>query len=152
MTEIAVTEHGLLNVETGELLPATVENAALVLIACRNMKERANEIVAETTAYLVSEAERRGTKTLHTEGATVTLSGGVSDEYDAQDLMELLRSSGCPEDRIEAAVVTEISYRVNRSVLKQLAVNKDYQAAIDLAKRQVERPFRASIKTRRDIQ
>lgn len=146
---VTVEPGGLLNVETGELLPATVENAAAALIACRNMKQRVNELVAETTAFLVAEAERRGTKTLHGDAETITLTGGIGDEYDAVDLMELLRSAGCPEDRVAAAVTTEITYRVNRSVLKQLAVNKDYKAAIDLARREVEKPYRASVKARR---
>jgi hypothetical protein len=149
MTDLVVpAPEGLLNVETGELLPATVDNAALVIQACRNMKQRVNDLVADTTAYLVSEAERRGTKTLHTEETTITLTGGATDEYDAHDLMMLLREAGCPEDRIEAAVVAEITYKVNRSVLKQLTVNPDYKAAIELAARQVERPYRASVKTR----
>lgn len=149
-TDLVTAEPGgLLNVETGELLPATVENAATALIACRNMKQRVNDLVAETTAFLVAEAERRGTKTLHGDTETITLTGGIGDEYDAVDLMELLRSAGCPEDRVEAAVTTEITYKVNRSVLKQLAVNKDYKAAIDLARREVERPYRASVKARR---
>lgn len=151
MSELVQVEPtGLVNVETGELMPATVENAAVAIIACRNMKARINDLVAETTAWLVSEAERRGTKTLHGETETITLSGGVGDEYDAQDLMELLRSAGCPEDRVEAAVTTEITYKVNRSVLKQLSVNKDYAAAIELARREVEKPYRASVKMRRE--
>lgn len=142
---------GLLNIQTGELLEPTIDNAAAALQACRTMKEHVNDIVAETTAYLAAEAETRGTKTLHGEHATLVLQGGVSDEYDPHDLMDLLRSAGCPEDRIEQAVVAEITYKVNRSVLKQLAgANQDYRAAIDLAKREVERPFRASVKTRRE--
>ena len=149
MSELGQAEPtGLVNVETGELMPATVENAAIAIIACRNMKARINDLVAETPAYLDREAERRGTKTLHGETETITLSGGVGDEYDATDLMELLRSAGCPEDRVEAAVVTEITYKVNRSVLKQLSVNKDYAAAIELARREVEKPYRASVKMR----
>jgi hypothetical protein len=148
MSELATQDHtGLLNVETGELLPATIDNAVAALIAARNMKERVNEIVSETTAFLVSESTRLGTKTLPAGSTTVSLSGGVSDEYDAHDLMQLLRESGCPEDRIEQAVTTEISYKVNRAVLRQLAAaNPDYKAAIELARREVERPYRASVR------
>lgn len=140
-------EVGLLNVETGELLPATIENAAAALVAARNMKERTNDIVAEVTGWLVAESARQGTKTFPTGDLTVSLSGGTSEEYDAQDLMQLLRECGCPEDRIEQAVVAEISYKVNRSVLRQLAAaNPDYKTAIELARREVDRPHRASVR------
>lgn len=151
MTDLVRAEQvGLLNIETGEILEPTPENAAIALIALRNTRERINDLTAETTAWLVSEAERQGTKTFHVnDGMTVTLNGGVSEEYDPQDLMELLRSAGCPEDRIEAAVVAEITYKVNRSVLRQLKVNPDYRAAIELARREVEKPYRAQVKGRK---
>lgn len=147
---VTVEPAGLLNVESGELLEPTIPNLAAVLIAARNMKERVNDIVTEATAYAVAEAERRGTKTLPVdEKLQVVVSGGASEEYDAQDLMELLRSVDCPEDRIEAAVVPEITWKINRSVLRQLAAaNKQYAAAIDLAKREVEKPLRAYAKRR----
>lgn len=142
MTELATIPE-LLNVETGEVLPATAENAAVVLLAARAMKQRLNDVVSETTGWLVEEARRRGTKTL----ASVTLSGGPTLEYDASDLMEALRIAGCPEDRIGEAVVAEITYKVNRSVLRQLAAaNPDYRAAIELAERTVEKSYRASVK------
>jgi hypothetical protein len=145
-TEIAQTDN-LLDVTTGEVLPATVPNAATVLHAARLMKDRVNDIIAETTAWLVREAAHQGTKTLRAGKTTVTVSGGSSTEYDPHDLMEALREAGCPEDRIEQAVVPEVSFKINRSVLRQLAgANPDYRAAIELAEREVERPYRASVK------
>lgn len=142
MTELATIPE-LLNVESGEFLPATAENAAIVLLAARSMKQRLNDVVAQTTAWLVEEARQRGTKTL----ASITVSGGPSIEYDAADLMEALRVAGCPEDRIEQAVVAEITYKVNRAVLRQLAgANPDYRAAIELAERTLEKPYRASVR------
>lgn len=151
MTEIARVERvGLLNVETGELLEPTIDNAAAALIAARNMREKIHDITAEITAYAVELAEERGTKTLHGEAETLTLSGGVTDEYDAQVLEDLLRTAACPEDRIRAAITEEITYKVNKSVLKQLAgANPNYKAAIELSRREVEKPYRASVKTRR---
>ena len=142
---------GFLDVQTGELLEPTVGNAARVLSAARAMKQHVNEIVNEATAYLVTVSEHQGTKTLHGEGETVTVSGGPSVDYDAADLRELLENAGCPHDRIEAAVETVITYKVNRSVLRQLAAaNPDYKAAIELAERTVEKPYRASLKLRRN--
>lgn len=148
-TEIARTESvGLLNVETGELLAPTIDNAAAALIAARNMRERIHDVTAEITAYAVELAEERGTKTLHGEQETLALSGGAGTEYDPEVLADLLRTAGCPEDRIDAAVVAHVEYKVNRSVLKQLEVNANYKAAIELSRREVEKPYRASVKRR----
>lgn len=141
---------GLLDVRTGELLPASVENAARVLHAARAMKAQVNEIVQEATAYLVEESARVGTKTLHGDTETVTLTGGPSIDYDPADLVEALREAGCPENRIDQAVTQIITYKVDRSVLRQLAAaNPYYKAAIQLAELEVERPYRASVKLRR---
>lgn len=146
MSELATVSQ-LLDVETGEVLPANVENAATVLQAARNMKGRIQDVIAEATAFLVGEAAHRGTKTFNGAYGTVSLTGGTSVEYDAVDLMEALRIAGCPEDRIADAVTTEISYKVNRAVLRQLvAANPDYRAAVELAERSVEKPYRASIR------
>lgn len=146
MSDVAERQM-LVDVLTGEQLPATVENAAQVLEAARTMKERINDVLAAATLFLVAEAAVRGTKTLVGGASTVTLTGGTGVDYDAVDLMEALRVAGCPEDRIEQAVVATVSYKVNRSVLRQLAAaNPDYQAAIELATQPVERPWRASVK------
>lgn len=152
MTELARVDAAptLLNVETGELLEATIDNAAAVLLAARNMEERIRDLKQEATMFVVAEAERRGTKTLHGEHETLKLSGGPTDEFDATLLEDLLRSAGCPEDRIRAAIAEEITYKVNRSVLKQLAgANPNYKAAVELARREVEKPYRASVGARR---
>lgn len=141
---------GLLDVRTGEILPATVGNAARVINAARAMKANVNEIVREATAYLVAESEHQGTKTLHGENETVTISGGTGTDYDPSDLIDALREAGCPEQRIDQAVVTEITYKVDRAVLRQLAgANPDYKAAIELAQREVEKPYQATVKLRR---
>ncbi len=146
MSEMAVVTE-LLDVDTGELLPATVENAAKVLQAAREMKNRIQTVVDSATAYLTAEAALQGTKTFHYPHGTITLSGGESVEYDAEDLVEALQVAGCPADRIAEAVTALVTYKVNRSVLRQLAgANTDYRAAIELAERRVEKPYRASVK------
>ncbi len=142
---------GLLDVQTGELLPATVGNAARVIQAARVMKANVNEIVNEATAFLVRQSEQQGTKTLHGDKETVTVSGGPGIDYQPQDLIDALREAGCPESRIGQAVVQEVSYKVDRAVLRQLAsANPDYKAAIELAELEVEKPYRASVKLRRN--
>lgn len=141
---------GLLNLETGELLPATVDNASRVLLAARAMKNRVNEIVREATEYLADVSGHQGTKTLHGDDETVTLTGGPTIEYDLEELRRELEVAHCPQDRIDAAIVATVTFKENRAVLRQLAgANKDYAAAIKRAEREVEKPYRASVKLRR---
>ncbi len=141
---------GLLDVRTGELLDPTISSAVRVIESARVMKANVNEIVKEATAFLVDVSRERGSKTLHDEGETVTISGGAGTDYDPSDLIEALEAAGCPQERIDAAVVTHVTYKVDRSVLRQLAgANEDYKAAIQLAEVQVERPYRASVTLRR---
>lgn len=148
MTDIAVIETAeLVNVETGERVPATIENAAVVLHAARTMKRRLDDVIGATTSWLIHESMVRGTKTLEAGRDKITLTGGPSVDYDPTDLMDALRLAGCPEARISEAVVEEVSYKVNRSVLRQLvAANPDYAAAVELAERTIEKPYRASVR------
>ncbi len=147
MTDLVPVSEDLLNVETGELLPATVDNAATVIQAARTMRSRLHDVVAQATAWLAEESARQGTKTLHAGASSVVLSGGPTDEYDPLELMNYLRNAGLPEQRVDDAVTTIIDYKVNRSVLRQLAAaNPEYADAIEQAKRTVEKPMRATIK------
>ena len=147
MTDLVPVSEDLLNVETGELLPAPVDNAATVIQAARTMRSRLHDVVAQATAWLAEESARQGTKTLHAGATSVVLSGGPTDEYDPLELMNYLRNAGLPEQRVDDAVTTIIDYKVNRSVLRQLAAaNPEYADAIEQAKRTVEKPMRATIK------
>lgn len=142
----AVPEE-LIDVATGERLPATVDNALRVIVAAREMKYRIGNVIRDAESFLAHLSLVQGTKTFHVESGTVELKGGTSTEYDALDLINELRAVGCPEERIEAAVATEVSYKVNRAVLRQLAsANPDYAAAAERAARRVETPLRASVK------
>lgn len=147
-TDLVVSEPtGLLDVQTGEVLPATISNAAKVLESARDLKKRIDRIVAEATQYLVAETARQGTKTLRVGDTTLVLSGGLTEDYDPQALIEALVAADCPQERIEEAVVATVTYKVNRSVLRQLAAaNEDYKAAIELATFQIEKPYRAAVK------
>lgn len=153
MTQEVAQYVGLLDVQTGELLPLKVENAARVINAARAMKANVNQIVNEATAYLVDMSMEQGTKTLHDGGETVTITGGPSLDYDPVELRRELEVAGCPENRISAAIIETVSYKVDRSVLRQLAAaNPDYKAAIERAELEVEKPYRASIKLRRQTE
>jgi hypothetical protein len=135
------------DVLTGEVLPATAENAYRALTAVDQMQARLRDVRAAITDFMVEEAKRQGTKTFHTTDGDVSVSGGVATEIDAQTLAQLLREAGCPEERIDEVVVAHIEYKVNRNVLRQLTgANSDYKAAADLATHEVEKPWRASAK------
>ncbi len=147
MTDLIPVSADLVNVETGELLPATIDNAVTVIQAARTMRSRLHDVVAQATAWLAEESARQGTKTLHAGTSSVVLSGGPTDEYDPLELMNYLRNAGLPEQRVDDAVTTIIDYKVNRAVLRQLAAaNPEYADAIEQAKRTVEKPYRASVK------
>lgn len=143
----AVQDAPLVHVGTGEVLEATPANAAIVIEAARAMKRQVDDVIRYATAILGEESRRLGTKTLRFDRTKVSLTGGPQTDYDAVALRDLLRDAGCPEERINEAVVEEISYKVNRNVLKQLRVNDDYAAAIDLAKREYEKPWQAKVET-----
>lgn len=151
-TEIAeVVPVELVDVRTGEALAPTVENAAIVLDAAREAKRRLDSIIEAATAVALEASRARGVKTFHVEdGIDLVVSGGPTVDYDPLTLAQLLREAGCPEDRIDAVVKAEVTYKVDRSVLRQLVgANEDYRAAADLAKRPVEKRWRAETKVRR---
>lgn len=144
--ELAVPEV-LLDVMTGEVLPATTENAHQALVAIREREQQLREVKAAVTAFMLEQSRVQGTKTFHAAGGDVVLSGGSAIEYDAEALADCLREAGCPEERIDEAVVATVSYAVNRSVLRQLvSANPDYKAAAELAEREVVKPWRATAK------
>lgn len=139
----------LVNVATGEMLPATTDNIPVVVQAARDMKRRIDDVIRAATEVLREEAAIRGTKTFHTKHGTVELSGGPTVEYDPVDLAEALREAGCPEDRVGEAVEETISYRVNRSVLRQLVgANPAYREAAVRAEREVENAWRCSVRAK----
>jgi hypothetical protein len=142
--------QGLLDVQTGELLEPTADNAVRALHAARAHKAHVNEVINEVTAFLVELSEHQGTKTLHGDAETITLNGGPTVEYDQPTLVTELQEAGCPQSRIDAALPMVVMYKVDRSVLRQLAAaNPKYRAAIERAEIEVEKPYRASVKLRR---
>ena len=135
------------DVVTGEVLPATPENAHRVLMAVKEMEVKLRTVKSAVTAYVLEESQRVGTKTFNVRGGKVELTGGPTSEIDPVALGQLLREAGCPEDRIDEVIVATITYKVNRSVLRQLtSANGDYAAAADLATQPVEKDYRASAK------
>jgi len=144
-TELALPEQ-LVDVRTGELLPATPDNAVRLLEAARDMRGRLMSLVKDCEAVLLEESRRQGTKTLHLDGATATVTGGTDLQWDMEVLLEL-RDAGLPEQRYNELVVATVTYKVDARVAKQLeGANAEYAAVIDRARSRVEKPWRVSLR------
>lgn len=140
-TEIAVRAPLVVPI-TGEVLEPTAENATVVIAAAQGVKRSMDAAIREAKDVLIEESKRLGTKTLRTQAGTAVLSGGPTTEIDGQQLELLLAEAGCPEERIREAVKTEVTYKVDRAVLRQLAAaNEDYRAAIELCTVTVEKSW-----------
>jgi hypothetical protein len=136
----------LIDVRTGEVLPATPDNAIDLLKAARDIRQRILDLVKACEFVLREESQRQGKKTLHLPGGTAQISGGAELEWDL-DILAELQALGLPEDRYGELVVQTVSYKVSAAVAKQLeAANESYAAVIRRARSYVEKPFRVSIK------
>lgn len=146
MSELA-ERHELVDVRTGEVLPATIDNAHRVLTIIREVSAQMRLVRNAATDFIAEESKRQGTKTLHSPAGDVVLTGGPTIDYDPEALMDALRAADCPENRIEECVVATITYKVNRSILNQLVkANPDYKAAAELAEREIMKSWSAAAK------
>lgn len=146
MSELAPRSE-LFDVVTGELLPATPENAHAILARLAEMEQNIRTAKSAITEYVIEESARQGTKTFDTPSGKLVLEGGPETVVEGHDLAKLLREAGCPEARIKDVVTEEISYKVNRRVLNQMVkANPDYAAAAELTTSTVGRPWRAKAK------
>ncbi len=83
---------------------------------------------------IIDESSRVGTKTLHFEGLKATVVEPTEIQWDLEILAELLEA-GLPSDRYEQLVKTDVSYKVDGSIVRQLeGSNPDYAAIIDRAR------------------
>jgi hypothetical protein len=133
--------------QTGELL--SLDDAAgclRVLTEIRDLETKLREAKAELTTALSAEFSRQGTKTLEIGGVKAELRGGTEVVWDIEVLGEL-RNLGLPEERMDALVTAEVTYRVNANVAKQLAsVNPLYASVIERAKSTIPKASYVSIK------
>jgi hypothetical protein len=141
-----ILPDNLLDVRTGELVPATPQNAAELLYAAREMRARMLSLVKDCEAVLLDESRKQGSKTLHLPAGTAEITGGTALEWDLGVLTDLLEL-GLPQDRYEQLVVASVTYKVDARVAKQLeSANPAYAEIIERARSYVERPWRVSLK------
>ncbi len=142
-----VTIREIWNPVTGELVPADdINGVAEAVKALRELRQKVSDAVADATVLLVEESRRRGTKTVALENVTAVISGGDETVFDIETLRSDLEALGCPQDRLEALIKTEVTYKVDKRVVKQLAAaNEDYAEAIESATSVVPKPFYVKI-------
>lgn len=146
--ELAVTTPAeIVNPASGEILPATPDNAVEALASLRELRYRIGDAIRGCEAILADESARVGSKTLHIGGYTASVSGGSELVWDVEQLRAGLAAAECPEGRIDELIVATVEYRVNQSVARQLAsANPKYAAVIEAAKSRVVKPTRVSVK------
>ena len=149
--ELAIQEQPQLPIPlTGELVdltnPSSVANA---LENVRDLKRILDNARAFLEDVLRLEARKQGTKTLHLDGLTATISGGEKISWDALELREQLRQAGMPDETIAEIVVEEVSYKVDGYRAKRAAgANLDYRDAIEACQTIEPAPWRVTVKPR----
>ena len=128
---------------TGELVSLDDAPAvARALRALREFKRDVEDARSVLEAALIGESERQGTKTLHLDGLTASISADTAVEWDVTVLLRLLEA-GLPAERYAALVTEEVSYKVDGRVAAQIAgANERYAEIVAAAKNRVpKRPY-----------
>jgi len=129
---------------TGEIVSlADPAHCARVLSEIRELEAKLRELKGALGYALKEESKRQGSKTLHYPGLEVKINTPNETVWDYAVLEELV-GAGLPDERFNALVMIEKTYRVNRSVAKQLAgSNTVYAEIIDRA--QTKNPREPSV-------
>ncbi len=125
----------LLDVRTGEQLPATPSSAAALLAGLREMQDRARLWIRACEDVLVEESRRQGSKTLRIDGSTFEVYEQKEVQWDTAKLRELL-PAGLPEGRFQELVTVTVEEKVSANEAKKIAaVNPEYARIIGQARR-----------------
>lgn len=148
--EVAVQEPApmLMLPTTGELISRDDPAAcARALQEMDDLETKLKVLKGALREVLLEESVRVGGKTLHFGGGiTATITTPVSTIWDHTVLAELV-AAGLPEDRYEALVKTEISFKINGSIAKELAgANPVYAEIIERAKTRIEKTPSVAVK------
>ena len=139
MSEIVVTEKGILNPFTGELVPR--DDLPAIAGAMEMLRERRNSInavLSEFTQAVILQSVLAGTKTIHLDDCTLTVSADHEIEWNHEMLYNELTNAGLPPQRVTELVQITVSYKVNASVAKQIAgANPAYRQIIEAAQTKV---------------
>lgn len=147
--EVIEPEDGrsLVLLGTGEII--SLDDPAEVATGIAHLREISNlakDGLRILTAAVVEQAERMGKKTIQAGGSKLELRGGSEVEWDLE-VLEELHDAGLPDERFGDLVKTEISYKVDAAVARQIeGANARYAEIIGRARRRVEKPYYVSVK------
>lgn len=132
---------------SGQVVDLSDPPECLKLLAeIRELEGKLRDVKGALTEALAGEFSRQGTKTIELNGVKAVLGPDSEIVWDIETLQEL-RELGLPEERMDALVSTEISYKVNAAVAKQLAgANPAYGDVIERAKNRIPKTPYVSIK------
>lgn len=123
---------------------------AQCLYDVREAKRQLDEVRQLLEDVLRLESSRQGTKTLHLEGLEARITGGTKPEYDLEQLEQMLREAGLPEQRLNELIVVTISRKLNQSVARQLrGANLAYAHALETCRTDVPAPWRVTVERER---
>lgn len=132
---------------SGELVDLSNPPECLNLLKeIRELEQKLRLVKGALTDALVAESSRQGTKTLELNGIKAVISASDEIVWDVEVLQELL-DLGLPEERLSELITTEVTYKVNASVARQLAgANSAYAEVIERAKSRIPKTPYVSIK------
>lgn len=132
---VAGTESVALVVPTtGEVVSRDDPAGCLrVLSEIRDLESRLKELKGALTQAIAEEFKRQGSKTIDLGEIRAELRGGSEVVWDVE-ILEELRAAGLPDARMDALVTTEVTYKVNARLAKQIAAaNEEYAEIIERA-------------------
>lgn len=148
MTELEhIVPAELLNPMTGELVNVhDLPRLAEVIEALREHRQQVNDTMAAFTEAVAAESRRQGTRTLAAGDWVLELSADSAIEWDVPALFAL-ENAGLPRERMNELVRSEITYKVDGRVARQLAgASPAYKAIIEAATVRVPRRQYVTVK------
>jgi hypothetical protein len=137
---------------TGEAFDIELaEDAARGLDAIAYLRSQLDELAGLFKDRLREESERLGTKTLHYDDLTVELRGGGEEaHYDPELTRECMEQVDLPEERMNKLVKAQVTYTVDRNVVRQLVgANPVYADALERARTWKPQPLYVSVRRKR---
>lgn len=140
--DLAVPDE-LLNPLTGELVrTADLPAVAVALEQLREHRQQVADAIGAFSEAVVAESRRLGTRTLTAGAVRLEVSADSEIEWDVSHLFKL-RGAGLPDERLDALVRPQVTYKIDGTVARQLAgSNPVYARIIDEAKVRVpKKPY-----------
>lgn len=142
-----ITSTELVLVTTGELIDlSNTRQVVDALEHIRRLEYELRETKKALTDAVAEECQKQGTKTLHLGDVSAELTGGSKVEWD-MDRLAHLKDLGLPDDRWNALVTIEQTYKVNAAEAKRIAAaNTAYANVIETARQVVPASYRVSVR------